>query len=104
MERRRIVQADAFGELGQSDPVAIARNFFHDGECTRQRLHAAARLPAANAADGGDAGLRTRPTTSCPLFALRSQGVSPRTLKRASRRRLPATLPPGIPDRRARYC
>ena len=47
MECRRIVQSDTLGKLGQSDAVTVARDFFHDGECARERLHAAARLAGA---------------------------------------------------------
>src|SRR5580693_1114953 len=42
MKGRAVVQADALAELGQADAVAVAGDFFEDGEGALERLDAAA--------------------------------------------------------------
>jgi hypothetical protein len=42
MKRRAVVQADPFAEVGQPDPVTVARHFFQDGEGAANRLNSPA--------------------------------------------------------------
>ena len=53
MERGGVVQAHTFAQVGQSDAVAVARDFLEDGKSAAERLHPDA-LPVA----GVDIGLR----------------------------------------------
>jgi hypothetical protein len=43
MKGRAVVQANPFAEIGQSNPVAVARHFFQNGKGAANRLHSAAR-------------------------------------------------------------